>query len=98
MSRNFGSLGISGIGGPRVAGGSAGRRAPAKLSWPLRQIRLDLGVRPFLPLRTEGDTVWGWVFPDGRIDQFDSRLRTAGIQAEDRTRPCYLQVALADLL
>ena len=60
----------------------------------LRKIRLTAGERPFavVSVDPDADTASGWLMVDPQADAEDGLLKSLGIQAADRRRPCYITV------
>lgn len=59
-----------------------------------RKLKLTAGWRPFavVAVDTDNDRASGWVMVDPSQDAEDPLLKTQGIQAADRKRPCYITV------
>lgn len=81
---------------PRPAGrATASSDARVYVSQTLRKIRLAAGERPFavVSVDTAADTASGWLFVDPAADADDPLLKSQGLQAADRRRPCYITVS-----
>ena len=69
-------------------------RADILLEPTLRKIQLDHGLRPFavVSVDPDRDRASGWLSVDPIADSADSLLKSLGVQAADRQKPCYITV------